>query len=344
MKSNKYIENNASSFCVSVMFYIALAICTFIGCGILVVHYRFHDNLNGWFMLYSILILLFNLQVVAPYFLLKGLVKPIEQIKEATKKLSSGDLNIQTEYNGKINEIKDVFDNFNVMANELSGISTLRSDFISNLSHEFKTPLASIEGYAMYLQTPNLENEERQDCIHHILNNSRKLADLTSDILMLSKLENNKLNPEITTFRLDEQIRQILLMQENIWESKNIKFDLQMEEITYSGAKLLLERVWSNLINNAVKYSNQNGDIRILLYRNNSDIVFEIEDHGIGITETGQRYIFEKFYQEDTPHKSEGSGLGLAQVKEIIRLTDNEICVKSQKGIGSIFTVYLHEK
>lgn len=344
---NKYqkkdIENSASAYCVSVMFFIALAICALIGCGILLIHYRFHDYFGIGFYIYMVLILLLNLQVFAPYFLLRGLVKPIEQINEATKKMSSGDLNIQTTYCGKINEIKSVFDNFNIMVKELSEISTLRSDFTSNVSHEFKTPLASIEGYTMYLQTPDITEEERQDCIDHILKNIKKLSNLTGDILMLSKLENSHLNPEITAYRLDEQIRQSLLLQENIWEAKNIKFDLQLEDITYSGAKLLLEHVWSNLINNSVKYSNQDGNIRIWLYKKNFDIIFEIEDHGIGISKKAQRHIFDKFYQADTPHKSEGSGLGLAQVKEIIRLTGNEISVKSQKGIGSTFTVTLHE-
>ncbi len=337
----KYMDNNASAYCITVMFWVALAICILSGAGILIVHYCFRDKYNGWFVFYEIIVLLFNLQIVATYFLMKGLVKPLQKINEAAIRLASGDLKIHMAYNGKINEIKSVFDNFNVMSNELAGINTLRSDFVSNVSHEFKTPLASIEGYTMYLQTPDISEEERQDCINHILNNVRKLADLTGDILMLGKLENNKLNMESITYRLDEQIRQVLLLHENVWESKNIKFELQLDEITYSGAKFLLERVWSNLISNAVKYSNQGGEIRIWLYKNNSDIIFEIEDHGIGISEEAQRHIFEKFYQENTLHKSEGNGLGLAQVKEIIRLTGNEIKVKSKIGVGSTFIVNL---
>lgn len=334
-------ENSATAYCVLVMFWISVIIfAVFIAC-FLIAHYLYDDNYSFLFWVANIFTVLFCLQFIAPHFLVKKLVKPLDKINQVSKALASGNFKADLKSSGDVREIRDTFVNFQIMAEELSGIETLRSDFLSNVSHEFKTPLASIEGYATLMQNPEITEAERQECVNHILSNTRRLSSLTGDILMLSKLENQKLKPEITTYRLDEQIIQILLQQEIVWNQKGIDLDLQIDEITYTGAEKLLHHVWANLINNAVKYSYPNSQIRISLRKQGKKIIFDVEDHGIGINEDAQKHIFEKFYQEDTDHKSEGNGLGLAQVKSILDMTENSIQVSSKIGSGSTFTVIL---
>lgn len=334
-------ENSAASYCVLVMFWMSVIIFSVYIICFLIVHYLYDDQYKFLYWVINIFTVLFCLQFISPYFLVKKLVKPLDKINHASKELASGNFKTNLKSCGEVREIRDTFINFQIMAEELSGIETLRSDFLSNVSHEFKTPLASIEGYAVFMQSPEITETERMEYVDHILANTRRLSSLTGDILMLSKLENQKLKPEITTYRLDEQIIQILLQQEIVWNKKGIDFELQIDEITYTGAEKMLYHVWSNLINNSIKYSHHDSQIRISLQKLGKKIIFEIEDHGVGISENGLKHVFEKFYQEDTDHKSEGNGLGLAQVKSILDLTQNYIEVISQTGVGSTFTVTL---
>jgi signal transduction histidine kinase len=288
-----------------------------------------------------VLIFIINIELLCPFLLVHKLIRPLKKLNLASEKLAKGDFDVSLKYTGKITELETVFRNFQTMSEELSSIETLRSDFVSNVSHEFKTPLTAIEGYATLMQNPDIEESERGEYIDRILYNTKRLSSLVGNILMISKLNNQSVQPEIKTYRLDEQILQILLQQEDAWNDKGIEFDLNLQEITYTGAEQLLYHVWSNLINNAIKFSKEYGTIDIRLQKNINRIIFEITDHGIGISDQSLRHIFDKFYQADAPHKKEGNGLGLAQVKKIMELIEGEIIVKSELDKGSTFTVIL---
>lgn len=300
----------------------------------------FTGFLNTWFGL----IFLINLGFLSPLILVKQLVKPLEKLNFASEKLAHNEFDIELDYHGRIKELDAVFKNFQVMAEELSSIETMRFDFVSNVSHEFKTPLAAIEGCVTVLQNDDLSKSEKEEYLNRIMSSTQCLSSLVSNILMLNKLENLTIQPEILTYRLDDQILQILLQQETVWNSKDIYFDLQLEEINYTGTKHLLYHVWSNLISNAVKYTPNHGKILIILQNMNDQIIFSITDSGIGISEKDLRHIFEKFYQADTAHKKDGNGLGLAQVKKILDMTGNSITVKSKINKGSTFSVHLYKK
>ena len=237
--------------------------------------------------------------------------------------------------------IREMYGDFNAMAKELAGVETLRSDFVSNVSHEFKTPLAAIEGYATLLQNKNLSSDKAREYLEKIISNAHKLSVLTGNILNLSKLENQNNVPNRKPFDLSEQIRKTILMLESAWEEKNISFDLSLPDIQYSGDAGMLFHVWYNLIGNAIKFSEKNSAIRIDLRTAENKVYVTIEDHGCGIDEKILPHIFEKFYQGDTSHSADGNGLGLALVKRIVILCGGEILVKSEKNKGSEFTVVL---
>lgn len=222
-----------------------------------------------------------------------------------------------------------------------SHIETLRSDFVANVSHEFKTPIAAIEGYATLLQNHALPPEKQDHYIEKILDNSRRLSSLSGNVLMLSKLENQETVLDKTEYRLDEQIRQCILMLENKWASKNIEFDMELPRQIYYSSAFLLEQVWINLIDNAIKHSPAGSSIHIAICETSEAIAVSISDDGDGMTEEVQKHIFEKFYQGDKSHKAEGNGLGLALVKRIVDLCKGEIAVESAPGKGSLFIISL---
>lgn len=288
-----------------------------------------------------VLILLLNIEIVCPFLIVYKLIRPLQQLNKAAKELAKGNLNVKVDYTGQIAELKMIFLNFQTMTKELASIETLRSDFVSNVSHEFKTPLTAIEGYATLIQNQDILDSEREEYTERILFSTKRLSSLVENILMLSKLENQTIKPEINTYRLDEQILQILLQQESVWNDKGIEFDLDLDEIDYTGAEHFLYHVWSNLISNAVKYSHPKGKIRLSLKQDAHQKRFQITDQGIGISEENLRHIFEKFYQAETSHKSEGNGLGLAQVNKIVDLIEGTITISSVEGVGSTFTVSL---
>lgn len=288
-----------------------------------------------------LLIFLFNLSLVCPLLITRKLVRPLSKLNQAAEKLARGDFVTDLEYDGNIQELDSLFANMRTMSSELSSVETLRSDFVSTVSHEFKTPLASIEGYATLLQNPDLTDEDRRDCTDKILTGTRRLSTLVSNVLMLSRLERHKVTPEYVDYRLDDQIMQIMLEQEPVWSAKDINFDLDLQPIQYHGAEALLYHVWSNLIGNAVKYSPEGGLVSVSLKEENGTYVFRIADHGPGISEKDLRHIFEKFYQADTAHKKEGNGLGLAQVRQIVNLLGGQVTAESDGHSGSTFVVRL---
>lgn len=286
-------------------------------------------------------ILCLILGYVASLFLMDMIFSPMEQLSEASQKVAKGDYSVHLSYNGTVDEIDNTIQNFNFMVHELNSVEIMRKDFIANVSHEFKTPLSSITGYVTLLQDPELSEEERNEYIQMAFFNIEKLNDLTGNILQLSKLENqNALNPPVA-YRLDEQIREAIVLLEPKWNPKEIDFDLHLSEIHYTGQQSLLFQVWTNLIGNAIKFSHTGGTITIVLQQNHQELEVIISDDGIGMSQETQAHIFEKFYQGDSSRRSQGNGLGLALCKKIVDLCGGNIYVSSELGKGSIFLVRL---
>ncbi len=280
------------------------------------------------------------LGTVIALFVGKTIIRPVENIGNAFSELSHGNFDVKVPENEKLVEIRKMAERFNAMTYDLSHIETLRNDFVANVSHEFKTPIAAIEGYATLLQNPNLSEEKHDRYIEKILENSRRLSNLSGNILMLSKLENRETVPDKTEYRLDEQIRKCILMLESQWTEKNIQFDITLPRLAFYGSQSLLEQVWLNILDNAIKHS-PDGEVIIVTAKSEDDISITVSDRGDGMSEEVQKHIFEKFYQGDTSRKAEGNGLGLALVKRILDLCKGEISVKSSVGNGAEFTVIL---
>lgn len=281
------------------------------------------------------------LGAVIALFVGRLIIRPIQNISNAFDQLSCGNFDVKVPEDEKIAEIREMAKHFNAMTYDLSHIETLRSDFVVNVSHEFKTPIAAIEGYATLLQNEKLSPERYRHYVEKILDNSQKLSHLSSSILMLSKLENQETVPQYKEYRLDEQLRKSILGLENKWTEKNIEFDMDLPKQMYYGSEQLLDQVWSNILDNAIKHSPQDGVIHVSINRTETRLFVCISDHGDGMDEEVQKHIFEKFYQGDSSRKAEGNGLGLALVKRIIDLCRGEIMVQSTPGKGTTFQVAL---
>lgn len=273
------------------------------------------------------------------------ILKPVQRFSEAIKIVAKGDFSIElSNEKSRIKEVQDITQNFNLMVRELSSIETLRSDFVTNVSHEFKTPLAGIEGYASLLQDKSLPESERDECIKLIIDSSKQLSALTENILDLSRLENQEVVLDKKEFRIDEQIREAVLLLENKWTEKNIDLIVNLVKVKYVGNKNLLRQVWLNLLENAVKFTPENGCIEIHLLNIGDQITVKVKDNGRGMEQAEINHIFDKFYQVDRARKQTGNGLGLALVKRIIDLCGGSIEVQSELGKGSEFTVMLPNK
>ncbi|MBR3539532.1 MAG: HAMP domain-containing histidine kinase, partial [Eubacterium sp.] len=239
---------------------------------------------------------------------------------------------------------QELFRSFNLMVEELGTIETLRDGFVADVSHEFKTPIAAIDGYATLLQDESLSPAERQQHVANILDNCRRLTNLTGNVLMLSKLENGTTFLKKQPFRLDEQIRRIVLSMEEEWTRKEMELDIEMDPVVYIGDEDLLYHVWMNLISNAVKFSNPGGMLQIRLEENAGGtgvVCASIRDSGIGIRADQLDHIYDKFYQADRSRSREGNGLGLALVKRIADECGISISVSSKQGKGTVFILEL---
>ena len=271
----------------------------------------------------------------------KIFVSPMMKLGDAMRKVAGGDFTVRLDCTSKIRDVREVYGSFNTMVKELGNTETLQTDFVSNVSHEFKTPINAIEGYASLLQDSQLTDEQKNAYIDKIIFNTRRLSDLVGNILLLSKVNNQKISLKASTFRLDEQVRQSILALESKWEKKEIEFDIDLDEIEYTGYENLLSHVWLNLIDNAVKFSPQNGQIRIRLKQLAGSVTFSIWDNGLPIPEADIDRIFNKFYQGDNSHASEGNGLGLALVRKIVAAAHGTINVTSSEDAGTEFVVAL---
>ena len=269
------------------------------------------------------------------------IVRPVQRISEAFDALSAGNFDVKVSENERLGEIREMAQHFNAMTYDLSHIETLRSDFVANVSHEFKTPIAAIEGYATLLQNRSLPPEKHDRYVEKILENSRRLANLSGNVLMLSKLENQEIVSGKSEFRLDEQLRRCVLLLESRWAEKNMEFDMELPKLSYYGSEPLLSQVWVNILDNAIKHSPGGGVIHIGIRQTDTALTVTIADHGDGMTEEVQKHIFEKFYQGDSSHKAEGNGLGLALAKRIVELSRGTIEVESSPGNGAAFSVTL---
>lgn len=281
---------------------------------------------------------------IAAGFLAKWLFDPIAGLGKAMDRVAAGDFSVRVETKSGFRQIREIYANFNLMARELEATEILQTDFVSNVSHEFKTPINAIEGYATLLQGAGQTEAEREEYTGRILLSTRRLSELVGNILLLSRLDNRAIQSRRTSFSLDEQIRQVIILLEPKWSRKDIDFDVDMEEIAWQGDESLLMQVWSNLIDNAVKFDPEGGLVRIRLFRREGQAVFTIDDSGPGIEPEQQKHIFDKFYQADSSHKEEGNGLGLALVERILGLCGGSITVENLPGGGCRFTVLLPEE
>ncbi len=269
--------------------------------------------------------------------------KPVRQILSAAEKVMQGDFSVRIapvkEFAGETG-FNEIIRCFNKMTEELAGTETLRTDFIANVSHELKTPLAVMGNYATILQRPGITDEERCEYAKGISDSARRLAQLITNILKLNKLENQQIFPQAQEYDLGEQLCESLLQFEDAWEKKELNIETDIEDdIRIRSDEELLSLVWNNLISNAVKFTPNGGTIGVSLKARDNLVIVSVSDTGCGIRPEVGQHIFEKFYQGDTSHATQGNGLGLALVKRVVDILNAEISVQSVYGQGSTFTV-----
>ena len=269
---------------------------------------------------------------------------PIKKLRQAMNRVAEGDFTVRLSTRSNSPEIRELYGGFNLMTQELQSMEVLQTDFVSNVSHEFKTPLSAIGGYSMLLQDCDNLTPQQQEYVEKILFNTQRLSSLTGSILLLSKLENQKIPTGQSHFSLDEQIRQTIVALESVWSDKCIELDVEMEPVNYFGNENLLRHVWSNLIGNALKFSPQGGLVQIVLRQQGDTVTFWVKDSGPGIPEEAMKHIFSRFYQADSSHKQEGNGLGLALVDKILKLEGGIAQAENDPTGGCKFTVTLYKK
>ena len=274
----------------------------------------------------------------------KFFFNPIKKLRGAMDKVAEGDFSVRLEEKSSSKEIMEIYTGFNLMAHELSSTEILQTDFVSNVSHEFKTPINAIEGYSTLLQDSDNLDDDQREYIDKILFNTQRLSSLVGSILLLSKLENQQIPSHQVEYRLDEQIRQSIVALEPAWEQKDIEFDVELDRVSYLGNEPMMRHVWDNLISNAVKFSPNGGAVKIHLVKKLKRLIFTVEDQGPGLSEEAQKHIFDKFYQADASHKQEGNGLGLALVKRILTIEKGQIAAENIPEGGCRFTVTLRTK
>lgn len=287
------------------------------------------------------------------YFATKKFLKPINNMIKATKIVAKGDFNVRLPETSNIGVIRELLESFNKMAEELGGIEIFRNDFINNFSHEFKTPIVSIKGFAKQLRQDSLTAEQRTEYIGIIIKECERLSDMSSKVLLLTKLENQQIITGKKDFSLDEQIRNCILLLEKQWNKKNIAFNVELVPSVFYGNEEMTSHVWLNLLDNAIKYSRENGEISVSCreakkmgpggsIENVTEV--RITDKGIGMDEKTLKHIFEKFYQGDAARSDSGNGLGLPLVKRIVTLCGGRISIQSEKDKGTSFYIYLPGK
>lgn len=345
MKKNKqrqishvFIVNTLIIFCILIIVFLLMFVLSILAFQS---GFIFRGKLNPFGIYIFILCSFFALVIYIFYLHNAKITNTIKDLELATDQVSKGNFKIQIPLTTDEN-INSFILNFNKMVRELNSMETLKEDFISNVSHEFKTPLSVIQSYSKALRDPNLDDATRKQYEEVLDNNIKKLTNLTSNILSLSRLEHQEIVLDKKEYLLDEQIRQTILDLEPEWSKKNIDLKLNLHKTKYYGSENLINQVWQNIINNAIKFSNTDGKISISISKQESDIIVTISDNGIGMSEDTINKIFDKFYQGDKSHSMEGNGLGLALVKRILNICNGEISVSSKENEGSTFVVTLH--
>ena len=268
--------------------------------------------------------------------------KPVKMITDAAERIMNGDFSARVKpmRGSGMEGFHQIGESINKVAEELSGLETLRTDFIANVSHEMKTPLAVMQNYGTLLQTPDLPEEKRIEYAKAITDASRRLADMITNILKLNRLENQQIYPNLTTFDLGEQLCESLLQYESTWERKNIEIETDIaENVLVSADAELLSLVWNNLFSNAFKFTEEGGKVTLTLTADEAYAIVKVSDTGCGMSSEVGVHIFEKFYQGDTSHATQGNGLGLPLVKRVVDILQGEIGVESAVGVGTTFTV-----
>lgn len=290
------------------------------------------------FAVLTTVVLVFSVWLIYRHYI----VKPLYKVCESARKVATGDFSVRLPLRKgkKVDEFTVLYNDFNIMVEELASTEMLKNDFIANVSHEIKTPLAVIQNLSTMLLSDGLSEEERKSYAKKISLATKNLTTLTTDILALNRLENQKILVNKKHFDLCEQLYRCSLNFEQIWEEKNIDINIDCDDgiIVFSDEQLL-DMVWNNLLSNAFKFTPQNGEVTVKASLDDNKITVSVSDTGCGIEERDIQHIFDKFYQADSSHKTKGNGLGLALVREILSLTNGEIQVESTPGKGSRFTV-----
>jgi len=270
----------------------------------------------------------------------RSIVKPIKRLSKAAKEVAKGNFEIEVKVQNT-DEIGQLTTDFNLMTRELRNIDILRKDFVSNVSHEFKTPITSIKGFAKLIRDGKLSGDQIVEYSEIIVDESERLSLLSSNLLKISELDSKVIREQSKLFSLDEQIRKTILILENLWSKKEIEFDIELDKVSISGDEHLLQEVWLNLIQNAIKFSEQKGIIKISIDKKDDIVKVGITDHGRGIAKEDQSHIFERFYMGDKSRSKSGNGLGLVIVKKIVELSNGRIYFESNPEKGTSFFVEL---
>ena len=352
MKRNKRFRNAASTISNFFIFFLLAAFIT--TCCITLFITTLQNSIGRMFTKEEITlaakitmvnVVLLSVAMAAIDFLRRkfAVERPVKKITDAASKMIEGDFTVRIApiaHFGTDDSFNEIIEAINKMAEELSGVETLRTDFIANVSHEMKTPLAVIQNYGTLLSAPDLPEEKRVEYARAITDACRRLADMMTNVLKLNRLENQQIYPNPTTFDLSEQLCESLLQYESVWERKNIEIETDLaENVTVSADAELLSLVWNNLFSNAFKFTEEGGRVSLSLTADERYATVRISDTGCGMSAEVGAHIFEKFYQGDTSHATRGNGLGLALVKRVVDIMQAEIEVASAEGVGTTFTV-----
>lgn len=347
MKSNNKKQDRKQTFQLALVFAIIVFVIILITL-ILVGGFTYLLMRLGWIQAVGILrlphllLMAVSLAVgtVLAFVISRRPLKPLQEIMDATDKIASGDYSVRVQPKG-IQNFRQLGEKFNHMAEELSSVEMLRSDFVNNFSHEFKTPIVSIRGFAKALKWDELLPEEREEYLDIIISESQRLADLSNSVLYLSKIEKQTIVTDVDRINITEQIRQVVALLYKKLAAKNISVVFDSDERYLSCNDELVRQVWLNLLDNAIKFSPNDGKITIRIAEFNSNIIVTVADEGPGVSAEMQKHLFDKFYQGEHSHTEMGNGLGLAIVRRIVELHGGSVKVSSDGKKGSVFTVEL---
>ena len=317
--------------------------------SVLIFNKQMTENANPWLMVLAnssyVLFIGVIVYIAIKIVIRSSFTRPIQEIRKAARKVAEGDFTVRVPSQRKDDKKDDVevlIDDFNKMIEELATIETLKGDFIANVSHEIKTPLAVIQSYASAMLKDSLPMDKRMEYTNTILEASKKLSTLVTTVLKMNKLDNQEIIQK-HTYSLDEQLRCSILALEDKFEEKDIMLEVELEEVMITTDESLMEIVWNNLLTNAIKFTQSKGTVSIKLENEKDKIIVSISDTGCGMSKKTIQHVFDRFYQGDISNSVIGNGLGLSLVKRVIDLVEGEIMVDSECGVGTVFTMILKE-